>query len=247
MMRKYFAPLFLALSLALAVPGFSGEVTGSVSIVNGSAATSGSTAITVPADATAVVLFYNFWESGGDAGAQSFSIDGDPFVLGDFTTTAGEAPAAGVYTLVNPSTGSQNLAWNWTAGNARTGGGGIYLVYVKGVDTADLVRDADTAGALTTGSVSLTLDSTSTDLVLAMGASYNANPEITSAASSLADNSTINSHRTDVDVMTAGASTTSVVVTGLAYSGSAAISLKNDEGGGPSSVAPQRRRHTKGL
>lgn len=235
MMRKF--ALFLALFLA--VPGFAGEVTGSVSIINGSGAASGSTAITVPEDATAAIIFENFWDIDGAAATPSFSIDSDSFTVADLTAaTVPGAPRSSVWTLVNPSTGSQSLAWNQGLGFAPPdSGGGIYIVYVKGVDTGDLVRDADSAGNTSGGSVSLTIDSNDTDLVLAMGASFNANPEITSAATSLVNDSTINSHRTDIDAMTAGASTTSIVVTGLAYSASAGISLKNDAGGG-SSVAP---------
>src|SRR5262245_35545128 len=143
--------------------------TGTASQVTASAG-SGSTSVTVPADATGVVAL---WAQFNNLGASTLSTK----TLGGSALTtqseiAGKTPAAdrvgvGVATLFTlPGTGTQTFAWAWSDTDARDEGGGIFLVWIKGFDTGTPVRDSDTVNASGSGAaVSRTIDTTTTDLV----------------------------------------------------------------------------------
>lgn len=205
--------------------------TGTPSQIDASAG-SGSTTVSVPSDATAVVAFWSHWD--GDAGSilSSPTLNGVPFTIHSQLAegaTTGES-GTGVATLANPATGSQTFAWNWSAGGARSEGGWIVLVYIKGCDTSDLVRSSGVDAAISTNDVQVVLTTQSTDLVLAAAQSYAPdNPSL--AGTVFINNVTFNSQIYDVSEVTAGASSTTVTMTGEYFSSMAAIAIKAGSGG----------------
>lgn len=191
----------------------------------------GNTNISVPADAILLVAFWDHWD--GNAGSQlsGLTLNGAAFTeraeLAEGATF--DESGVGVATLASPATGTQNLAWTWSAGGARSEGGRIYVIPVKGNDTSNPVRDADVN--VTTGAtdLSVTIDSAVTDLVLAMCQRFTGgNPDL--AGTEFVDNVTLNSHVYDVGEITPGATSTTVTMTGEEYSSMVAISIRSAAG-----------------
>ena len=136
----------------------------------------------------------------------------------------------GVATLTSiPATGSQTLAWTWSAGGARSEGGAIVLIYVKDANTADVYRDADADSRTGLTQPTVTIDSLTTDLVLGYGSSTATNPSLT--ATVFIDNTVVNTHRYDVSEVAAGNPSTTVTMTNGEYACCAAISLKEAAAG----------------
>lgn len=199
----------------------------------------GSTSVTVPAGATAVVAFWGHWDGGAGSTLATLTLNGVGFTFepGQVTET-GTTTGTGCATLVSPATGTQTVAWTFSGGGARSDGGRLFLVYVNAVDTGSLVRDS--AIASTDGAdLSVIVDSTTTDLVLSFCVNWAA-PALSGTV--FINNSTSISLTFDVAEQTAGASTTTTTMTGESYPGMASVSLRNSGGGGG-----LRRRGSLGL
>ena len=203
--------------------------TGTASQIDASAA-SGSTSVTVPADCTAAVAFW----AGFDAAASTLStltLGGNSFTTQSekTTQTPADTTGTGVATLTNlPGTGTQTLAWAWSNASARDEGGGLVIVWAKSVNTADLVRDADTDHDTGSTIPSVTIDSTTTDLVLAMGQRFGDPDPILNADVVFVNNMNVNSEGYDVgEYSPPGASNTTATIAAPDYSTVAAISLKD--------------------
>lgn len=205
-----------------------GSRTGTPSQVTASAA-SGSTSVTVPADCTCVVAFWCDFNVLGTSTLSTLTLGGNSF------TTRSEIPTksptststgVGIATLTNlPGTGTQTVAWAWSDSDARDEGGGLFLVYVKDVDTASLVHDADTANATGSNTVAVTIDTGLTDLVIAGCESFTGtNPGLDGTV--FINNVTINSEVYDLSEVTPGTPTTTINMTGESDSAMAAISLR---------------------
>lgn len=202
------------------------SVTGSVSEVDGSAG-DGSTTVMVPADATAAIAFWAHFDSNGGSTLATLTLAGS-----GFSTQAEIAEGAltdqtgtGVAILTSlPGTGSQTLAWTWSAGSTRTEGGGIFIVWVKAAGTVtprNANLDADVGGS----GVTCDVTSEPTDLVLAMAQSFGGDPAIV-ASTVLVDFAPINQEGYDVGVVTTGAgAATTCTLSAPNYSTIAGISL----------------------
>lgn len=202
--------------------------TGTASQVDASAA-SGSTSVTVPADCTCVVAFWCHFNALGAATLSTLTLGGNTFTTQSeipCKSPAASSTGVGVATLTNlPGTGTQTLAWAWSDNDARDEGGGLFLPYVKGVDTTSLVHDADTGNSTGSNPLSLTIDTGLTDLVLAACESFTGtNPGLDGTV--FINNVTINSEVYDVSEVTPGAATTTINMTGESDSAMAAISLR---------------------
>jgi len=202
--------------------------TGTASQVNASAG-SGSTSVTVPADCTAAVAFWSHFNTLGASTLSTLTLGGNAFTTRSeiaCKTPASDTTGTGVATLTAlPGTGTQTLAWGWSDSDARDEGGGLFLVYVKDVDTSDIYRDAKTLNQAGTSTISFSLTTITTDLVLGMGQSFSGtNPNLT--ATVFIDNASFNSELYDVSEITAGASSTTVQITSGDYPTIAGISLK---------------------
>lgn len=207
--------------------------TGTAITVDASAG-DGSTSITVPADCTLVVAFWAHWDGDNDSTLSGLTLNSAGFTRSQLADlSANDEIGVGVGYLESPSTGSQTLAWTWSAGGARTEGGEIVVVYVKDHNAGDPVRDTDHDAASGNTNVSVVLTTASTDLVLGFGTSYSGGATLTAT---IFHTDTLNSHLFDVTDATAGASTTTIQVTNGVYPSVAGISLKESTGGGGSTV-----------
>lgn len=119
--------------------------------------------ITIPSDATAVYMFWSYYDGAAGNGLASCTLNS---ASPDQTL---EIPGGGVYTAsgvavwYNPSTGTQSLdpAWDGTPSEGPT----TIVAYVKGGDTTAW-RDADAGQDQDTNAVTVTLTTVSGDLVL---------------------------------------------------------------------------------
>lgn len=202
--------------------------TGTASQVNASGG-DGSTSVTVPADATAVIAFWCQYDGNTNSTLNSLTLGGNSFTTliqtgsGQVTDENGGGVAI-LETL--PGTGSQTCAWTWSAGGARSEGGEIVLVWIKDHNPGDAVRDSDIDSNTGTGvDASITLTTVATDLVLGFGESFTPTNPATSGTAFIS-NATLNSQIYDATEVTAGAATTVVSVTNGDYCTAIGVSLK---------------------
>jgi hypothetical protein len=202
--------------------------TGTASQVNASGG-DGSTSVTVPSDATAVVALWAHYDSNGGTTLSSLTLNGVGFTIqeqiAEGATT--DETGTGVATLNNPATGSQTFAWTWSGGGARAEGGWIVLVYVKDVDLASLVRDTATDAQLGSNDCSVQLTNIeTTDLLLAAAQSFTGtNPALDGTV--FINDAGLNSENYDVSEATGQSGTVTVNMTGENYSSMVAIALRN--------------------
>lgn len=120
--------------------------------------------VTIPADATAVYMFWAFFTSAAGNGLLSVTLAGNaPAQTFETPTAAVAQTATGVAAWYNPTTGSQTLDPAWDASPAE--GSTCIVVFVKDGDTtAWRAAGADNQDGTTACSVTLT--TVSGDLVL---------------------------------------------------------------------------------
>jgi len=201
--------------------------TGTASQVNASGG-DGSTSVTVPADCTAVVAQWSHFDGNGGTTLSGLTLNGVSFFPAEVQIAEGAVTneaGHGIAVLLNPATGSQTLAWTWSAGAGRTEGGWIVLTYVKDVNLADPVRASAVDAQISTDNCSVTLATETTDLLLAGCQSFNTStPGLDGTV--YINNAALNSHVYDASEVTPQAGTTTVQMTGDDYSSMGAISLK---------------------
>lgn len=180
--------------------------------VSGASAT-GSMAITVPADATMVVIGVSgYSDTVGRLSANgTFDINGNTSV-GVGGASSGVIWQAALHYIVNPATGSVNLDWQWGGGAGAVLAAGDVIVMVsfwKGVDTASPTRSSNgnqAGGASTVATSSLT--ALSGDKIIAVGGTNDAaNGELTFSWTNATELSAA-THRLDVDASLATADPT---------------------------------------
>lgn len=200
--------------------------TGTPSQVNASAG-NGSTSVTVPAAANLVVAFWSHWDENAGSSLATLTLNGVGFTIASQLAegATNNESGVGVARLASPATGSQTLAWTWSAGGARTEGGEIVLVYVQDGNISDPVRAGSTDANTGAGDVTVTVGSVTTDLVLAFAGSTSPTAPAINGTVFIND-ATLNGQIYDVSEVTAGASSTVVTMTGENNSAMAAISLK---------------------
>jgi hypothetical protein len=147
-----------------------------------SRANSGSTAITVPSDATMAIAsvwgyhdgFANYFSGGSlELGGQAMTAvaaDGD---------TSKEMGA--LFYLVNPPTGSQNLDWDWLGDSSNAASHGVRFVYAfyKDVDTASPIRSFSGVQQASNPHETGTLTALPGDLIVASVAAWTEGNELT--------------------------------------------------------------------
>ena len=134
-------------------------------------ATPSTEAVTVPGDATLMVITATYGDATANAGISAASLDGDPFTqIGDYNSDTADAMVDTWY-LANPSTGSQTLSWTFT--EAISEGPGWIVTYYKGCDTADPIRDFDSqANSGSSPTETGSFDSGTDDLCVVATADY---------------------------------------------------------------------------
>ena len=188
----------------------------------GTNGTPGAKAITVPADAQAVVIHAH---NGCTATNQTLTISSD--FTGTFTVIdSGEQNNCSVGYAVVTSTGSKNLTLTWSA--TMLEGPTVYISFIKNINTADWVRDADVAGTTSGGTARTIVFTTNTsDLLLVVNDNDAATPTTISGFTSIATTGTTYSQPTRLQSCNApGSSTTSVTGTSTVYDVLSGISIK---------------------
>jgi len=186
-----------------------------------------SQAVTVPATATGMVVFWGGYDGGGQSSINSMTLDGDTFTV--FNLQATQSEFYGCAVLALPSTGAQTLSWTRTELDAE--GTGL-IVFVNAVDTANMLRDQDGVDRTSSGTNTATVNSATDDLVIAQHLDYNANPVTGSGQTEFVSNDTTGvSYRQDgFQVDSPGGTTTNAVGT-TGYGSLVAVSLRNAAGG----------------
>lgn len=153
-----------------------------------SVANSGNHSITVPSDAEIVIVgvggnrdVVNFLDLGNppDDNTASLTINSVQMKVGrceDSTSLTNEC--CGIFYLVNPATGSQTLAYDWSGSNVFTAGGQFYVAYYKGVDTADPIRDRGGEHTDDTDATTGTLTVSTGDMIVAVAEMYGADTDV---------------------------------------------------------------------
>lgn len=199
-----------------------------VQLTLGSSATPGAQAVTVPSDAQAVVIL---------SGVTSTNTPTNPFLsltssfAGTFTVTNptnNRNIAAVGYAVVN-STGSQTITpvWNETVQEGPT----FWVLFIKNINPSDFVRSVGVnATGAGTGNATTTINSSGTDLLLAIDTQDVDIPTTISGYTSLGSAVVLGSLYEEGSRIqqcnSPGTSTTTVTGTGTVYAAVAAISLK---------------------
>lgn len=211
--------------------------TGTPAQINASAA-SGSIAVSVPADCNLIVAFWAHWDANANTTLATLTLNGISFLPAKAELAEGAATdesGVGVAILVNPATGSQTVAWAWSAGGARTEGGELVLVFYRDGNASDPFRAAAVDANIQNFNALASLAGTlTTDRVVGFTQSYTGtNPTITGVTAFIND-ATVNSHVYDVGDATGLSGTVNVGNSTPSYSCSAAISLKQSVAAGGS-------------
>jgi hypothetical protein len=134
--------------------------------------------ITIPADATAVYMFWSFYTSADGNGLASVTLNGaSPNQTFEIPTAATDQTGTGVAAWYNPATGSRTLDPAWDA--APEEGSTCIVVFTKDGDTTAW-RDADADNQDGAAACSVTLTTVSGDLVLKFDQSFSAVPSLSS-------------------------------------------------------------------
>lgn len=130
----------------------------------------GSQSINVPADATLAVVAVS-----GLGGTASF-FSTTPPTINNVSMQTGRADDASIlygmssiFYLVNPSTGSQALAWDWAGAGTCSSGCHIMYAFYKGINTADPIRSRGGNAALGAITITNIMNAQYGDLAVATG------------------------------------------------------------------------------
>lgn len=154
-------------------------LTGTPTVITWAAgATPASQNITIPSDATAVYMFWGFYDSTAGNGLASATLNGaSPSQVYEIPSNTGDQSATGVAVWYSPATGSRALNVVWDS--APILGPGTIVAYVKDGSTSSW-RDADAAQASGSTAVSVTLTTVAGDLVLKFDSELNNPPSLSS-------------------------------------------------------------------
>ncbi len=200
--------------------------TGTASQINGGGG-NGSTTVTVPSDCTCIVALWSHFDDNGGSILASLSLDGDDFSILAQIAENSDMSGVGCGVLVNPSIGEQTFTWNWSGGGARADGGQIVLVYLKDVNLASPIRDADLDRGVGGEGMSVTLDSHPTDIIIALASNFNngTNPDL--GGTVFISNANTNNELYDASQITPSGGSSTVVSNSVTYFATlAAVSVK---------------------
>ena len=152
---------------------------------------SGSTSVTVPTDATAVVAFFSHYDAVTGAALATMTLGGvamtdETDVLKNEQMAVGDAgtnsTGVGVeYLSWLPGTGTQTFAWSWSAGGNQDEGGAIYLIWLKNVNHGTPFRDFALDSEIASTAPSVSIACKSTDLVIGYVQNFSAFGNFTGA------------------------------------------------------------------
>lgn len=200
--------------------------------------------IPIPSDATAVYMFWTFWNSGNGHGLASVTLAGNaPNQTFELATTNDAETATGVAAWYNPATGSQTLDPAWDASPAE--GPTTIVAYVKDGDTTAW-RDADADAAQSSNAVTVTLTTASGDLVLKYNQGFDTLPGTSAGWTSAQTTTEQNGEDAQLTYIAAAGSTQVCDGENENYSSVLAIAIPAAAAGSASLPPPRRnsmRRH----
>jgi len=143
--------------------------TGSVGVYNSGLTNSGNTTISVPADATfAIVCVSTYRNSAAYLSGGSVTLGGQSMSAGLIKESTAQM-MGGIWYLVNPPTGDQSLAWDWSGTGNPAEDNMFHYAFYNGVDTSSPVRSSGgqqvASGTASTG----VLTALSGDFIVAFG------------------------------------------------------------------------------
>lgn len=197
------------------------------SVVDGSAG-DGNISVTVPVGATSAVAIWSHWDNNAQSFLSLLSLAGSPFQFRAQLlegTTIDESGVGVAWLPTLPVAGSQLCAWTWSAGGARENGGEIVIYWCSGIDTDDPIRDVDIVATIGSGSVSLTVDSSLQDLILAFAQRY-LSGSVGLDGTGLVVNAVLNKHVYSATKVFPQEGSTTVNMSGESWTSMAVISLK---------------------
>jgi len=149
--------------------------TGSITQINATGQ-SGSQGITVPADATLMIVGSSGYHSTGNQFSNNPpTIASSSLTAGAIADTSTDYFQGVLFYYINPPTGSQTFAWNW--GVTPTNSPLLVIAFYKGVNTADLIRDSYGAQSWYPFSTD-TLTAQSGDLIIGWAEQYTDDEEL---------------------------------------------------------------------
>lgn len=213
-----------------------------VAVAWGTSANPAGQSITIPADCTAVYMFWAFDGIDADgAGLSSATLNSaSPSESHALATAAGYLPATGVCAWYNPATGSQTLDVAWT--QAPVEGPVCIVAFVKDGSTTAW-RDVDSAHASGTTAVSVTLTTVSGDLVIKFDQRYDAGgnaPVLTSGWTNGQTQTGQASENARLSYISATTTTQACASENEDYSSIVAIAIGPSAGGGGGGTQPPR-------
>jgi hypothetical protein len=187
-------------------------------------------AVTIPADATAVYMFWSFYNGADGHGLASVTLNGAaPDQTFEVATAPDDETATGVAVWYNPSTGSQTLNPAWDAAPAE--GPLTVVAFVKDGDTTAW-RDADGANEDGATAISVTLTTVAGDLVLKFDQKFGATPPANTAGWTSGLTGDNNNEAFRFASISAAGTTQACPCEGEDYSSIVAISIPAAAGGG---------------
>lgn len=126
--------------------------------------------IDIPADTTAVYMFWAYWNSPDGVNLSSATLNGVAFNARQENTPAGNQTSTGVVVWYDPPTGNQTLDVEWDSAPGE--GPSCIVAFVKGGSTRTW-RDAGVFAAEAAATVSTTLVTSPGDLVIKFAQKYN--------------------------------------------------------------------------
>lgn len=146
----------------------------------GSGDNSNSTSVSVPTDAELMVVTVSGYHDTEDYMSDgSLTLNGDSFTVSahyDDRPGGIDNQKAVIFTLQDPDTGTQTLAWDWTTATDPMEGLNFFYAFYKGVDDTTPIKDSggsnlNTADEKTTGSMT----AASGDMAVAVADMYTGN------------------------------------------------------------------------
>lgn len=202
--------------------------------------------ITVPADATAVYMFWAYYAATNGVGLASATLGGaSPSQVFEVPVDiVFDGGAVGVAAWYSPSTGSQTLDPAWDA--APSEGPVCIVAYVKGGNLTAWT-DADGDHDESTNAVTATLTTVVGDLVLKFDVRTNSTAPGTSGSWTSAQTQTNNSESARLSYITAAGTSQVCNAENEDYSAMVAIAIPAAAGGGSSIAAISSGYHLRGM
>jgi hypothetical protein len=217
------------------------SVIGSAAVNFGSTHNPAAVTVTVPSGTVWAYLFYNVYSGSNGITMSAQTLGGNNANATQFSVTGSNVgsgrPGVGARAWLNPTAGAQNLdvAWNVAPGD----GPAAFMVYVDDADTAAPWRDADGNATGDATAISVTIDTSTTDLVIKWDSRFDATPpSLTAGWTSVGTQTNENNYSSRVSRITPAGATQVVAAEDESFSGCVGISIQ--DAGGAATIYTRR-------